>query len=233
MSIQAHFVHEDEGVPLSEEQGVIDEWANRGYTILHLAADSKLVGILCIEDPMRPEAPEVVAKLRGLGVKRVLMLTGDASRTAKAVAEAVGIDEWRAGVLPVDKADIVRGLQAEGHTVLMVGDGINDSPALSAADVGVSMRDGADLAREVADVVLAGNDLSELVFARRLARASLARIRHGFVATVGLNTGYLGLGLTGRAQPSSLALLHNLTTVGVSLNSMRPMLEASAPDRQE
>ena len=229
----SHFVHDDENVPISQEQGVVDECAGRGYSILHLAVDGRLVGLLCVEDPLRPEAPVVVSKLRALGVKRVLMLTGDASKTAEAVAEATGIDEWRAGVLPVDKAEIVRELQSQGHTVLMVGDGINDSPALSAADVGVSMRDGADLAREVADVVLAGNDLSELVFARRLALASLVRIKHGFGAIIGLNTGYLGLGLTGRAQPSSLALLHNLTTVGVSLNSMRPMLEASTPDRQE
>lgn len=220
----AHFVHEDEQVPVGEHGPLIEEWARKGYSILHLAIDEKLVGILCVEDPLRPEAPHVVQALRDMGVKHILMLTGDAAPTAEAIATASGIDEWRARVLPVNKADVVRELQAQGHTVLMVGDGINDSPALSAADVGVSLRDGADLAREVADVVLAGNDLYELVLARQLAIQALGRINRNFQAIIGLNTGYLALGLAGRVQPSGLALLHNLTTVGVALNAMRPML---------
>ncbi len=222
----AHFVHEDEQVPAGEHQALISEWAHKGYSILHLAMDQQLVGILCIEDPLRSETPQVVMALRSLGVKRILMLTGDATSTAEAVAEASGIEEWQAGVLPVDKADVIRRLQAEGHSVIMVGDGINDSPALSAADVGVSLRYGADLAREVADVVLAGNNLNELVFARHLAQTALHRVHRNFQTIIGLNTGYLGLGLAGRLQPSALALLHNLTTVGVALNAMRPMLAA-------
>lgn len=220
----AHFVHDDEGVPRGEHSEVIAEWAQRGHSILHLAIDEKLAGILCVADPLRRETPEVVRGLRALGVSRILMLTGDGPTTAEAVANASGIDEWRARVLPVEKSDIVRELQAQGHRVLMVGDGINDSPALSAADVGVSLRDGADLAREVADVVLAGNDLRELLFARELARRALGRVSANYRSIVGLNTVYLGFGLTGRLQPSMLALLHNLTTVGVALNAMRPML---------
>lgn len=229
----AHFIHEDEHIPSTDHQAVIDEWAHKGYSILHLAVDEQLVGILCIEDPLRPETPQVVSDLRALGIKRVIMLTGDAASTAEAVAEASGIEEWRAQVLPVDKADVIRELQAGGHQVIMVGDGINDSPALSAADVGVSLRDGADLAREVADVVLAGNDLGELVFARQLAQTALGRVNRNFQAIIGLNTGYLGLGLAGRLQPSALALLHNLTTVGVALNAMRPMLVSPSTDPEE
>ncbi|NHZ48701.1 HAD-IC family P-type ATPase, partial [Nitratidesulfovibrio liaohensis] len=150
--------------------------------------------------------------------------------TAAAVANAVGVDEWRAQVLPADKADIVRQLQAEGGKVVMVGDGINDSPALSAADVGVSLRDGADLAREVADVVLSGNDLAELLVARQLAKATLRRIHLNFGSIMGLNSAFMALGLVGRAQPGMLALLHNLTTVGVALNAMRPMLGNGAAE---
>jgi len=146
---------------------------------------------------------------------------------------AMGRDEAVAHFLALGetyKAEIVRELQSQGHQVLMVGDGINDSPALSAADVGVSLRDGADLAREVADVVLAGNDLAQLVFARQLAQAALGRIGRNFGAIVGFNTGYLGLGLSGRLQPSALALLHNVTTIGVALNAMRPMTDTVNPD---
>lgn len=225
-----HFVHEDEGVPLDEFLPVINEWAAKGYSILHLAIGGKLAGILCIEDPLRTEAAAVVRGLREQGVKRVIMLTGDGPVTAAAVANAVGVDEWRAQVLPADKADIVRQLQAEGGKVVMVGDGINDSPALSAADVGVSLRDGADLAREVADVVLSGNDLAELLVARHLAKATLRRIHVNFGSIMGLNSAFMALGLVGRAQPGMLALLHNLTTVGVALNAMRPMLGNGAAE---
>ncbi|MBZ2172428.1 heavy metal translocating P-type ATPase [Nitratidesulfovibrio sp. SRB-5] len=225
-----HFVHEDEGVPLDEFLPVINEWAAKGYSILHLAIGGKLAGILCIEDPLRTEAAGVVRGLREQGVKRIIMLTGDGPVTAAAVANAVGVDEWRAQVLPADKADIVRQLQAEGGKVVMVGDGINDSPALSAADVGVSLRDGADLAREVADVVLSGNDLAELLVARQLAKATLRRIHVNFGSIMGLNSAFMALGLVGRAQPGMLALLHNLTTVGVALNAMRPMLGNGAAE---
>ena len=225
-----HFVHEDEGVPLDEFLPVINQWAAKGYSILHLAIGGKLAGILCIEDPLRSEAADVVRGLREQGVKRIIMLTGDGPVTAAAVASAVGVDEWRAQVLPADKADIVRQLQSEGGKVVMVGDGINDSPALSAADVGVSLRDGADLAREVADVVLSGNDLAELLVARRLAKATLRRIHVNFSSIMGLNSAFMALGLVGRAQPGMLALLHNLTTVGVALNAMRPMLGNGAAE---
>ncbi|MBS3956800.1 MAG: heavy metal translocating P-type ATPase [Clostridiales bacterium] len=228
-----HFVHEDEGIALDERKHEeVERWARQGYSLLHLAVDGELVGALCIEDPMREEAAEVVRGLREQGIERVIMLTGDTPATAATIAAAAGIEEWRAQVMPMDKADIVRELQAEGHIVLMVGDGVNDSPALSAADVGVAMRDGADLAREVSDVVLLGDELSELLVARQIAQTTLRRIRQNFGSSVALNTGYLGLGLVGRVQPSTIALLHNLTTVGVALNAMRPMLPPS-PARGE
>ena len=155
---------------------------------------------------------------------RVIMLTGDDERTAGAVAARLGIAEYRAQVLPADKAGAIRALQAEGRTVIMLGDGINDSPALSAADVGVSLRDGADLAREVADVVLADGRLSDLLVARELGRAALRRIHTNFAWIMTLNTLFLAGGLIGLVPPGLSAVLHNVTTVGVTLNAMRPML---------
>ena len=161
------------------------------------------------------------------------MLTGDDERTAAAVAERLGISEYRSQVLPTDKAAVIRSLQAEGHTVAMLGDGINDSPALSAADVGVTLSDGADLAREVADVVLTECRLDGLVTAVDLSKAAMRRIRTDFGLIMTLNTVFLASGLVGFLQPGPSALLHNLTTVGVSLNAMRPMLKAGAEPQLE
>ena len=177
-----------------------------------------------MEDPLRPESTALVEKLRGMGVKHVLMLTGDDVRTASAVAGRLGITEFRAQVLPEDKARVVQELRSEGRVVLMIGDGINDSPALSSADVGVTLRDGSDLAREVADVVLMGGSLRELVTALELGRGAMKRIHFNFLTTMVLNTAFLFGGLSGLLQPGASAVLHNLTTLGVSLNAMRPAL---------
>lgn len=227
-----HYIEHDEGVDVSPMETDIARQANLGRSLLYLAEDGKLAGILAIEDPLRPEAARVVETLRGMGFKRVLMLTGDDERTARAIAQRAGITEFRAQVLPTDKARVVQELTANGCKVLMVGDGINDAPALSASHVGVAMIDGTDLAREVANVLLTRPDLGGLIDARRLARSTLRRIHVNFTATMTLNSLFLAGGLFMFLQPGVSALLHNLTTLGVSLNAMRPHLrntEAAAP----
>ena len=156
-----------------------------------MAKGGKLIGILGIVDPLRPEAKDVITALRARGVKRIVMLTGDDERTAKNVCEQLGITEYRAQVLPTDKAKHVAELKAEGCRVLMLGDGVNDSPALSSADVGVTLKEGSDIAQEVADVVLTRNSLSDLPFAVDLARATMKRIKTNFTVSVGLNTGFM------------------------------------------
>ena len=218
-----HYVHHDEKVAVDSMSTVINDLTQRGRSLLYLAIDGQLAGIIGIEDPLRKESAEVITRLRARDI-RVVMLTGDDERTASAVAGRLGITDYRAQVLPTDKAAIVRDLQADGRTVLMVGDGINDSPALSAANAGVALRDGADLAREVADVVLMDCNLHHLVTALELGRGALRRIRSNFGITMALNTFFLTAGLSGILQPGPSALLHNLTTLGVSLNAMRPVL---------
>lgn len=219
-----HYVHHDENVPVDCLHDEVERLTRQGHSVLYLAMDNRLIGVIGIEDPLRAESAAVVRKLRERGIRRIVMLTGDDERTAAAVAAKLGIDEYQAQVLPTDKAEVIQKLQAEGHTVLMVGDGINDSPALSAADVGVTLRDGVDLAREVADVVLTECSLGRILTAMELGESALRRIHVNFGATIGLNTLFLGGGLIGGLRPGGSAILHNLTTVGVSLNAMRPML---------
>ncbi len=219
-----HYLSQDEGVDVSSMDAEVEELSREGYSLLYLALDGRLAGLIAMEDPLRPESAALVEKLRGMGVKHVLMLTGDDVRTASAVAGRLGITEFRAQVLPEDKARVVQELRSEGRVVLMIGDGINDSPALSSADVGVTLRDGSDLAREVADVVLMGGSLRELVTALELGRGAMKRIHFNFLTTMVLNTAFLFGGLSGLLQPGASAVLHNLTTLGVSLNAMRPAL---------
>ena len=206
---------------MEEHMGAL---SREGYSLLYLAVDGKAAGIIAMEDPLRPESPELIRRLRDMGIGHVLMLTGDDGRTASAVAARLGITEFRAQVLPEDKARVVQELKASGRTVLMIGDVINDSPALAAADLRVTMRDGADLAREVADVVLMGGSLWELVTALQLGRGAMNRIHINFAATMALNSAFLLGGLFGLLRPGVSAVLHNLTTLGVSLNAMRPAL---------
>lgn len=217
-----HFIEDDEGIDCTEAKVHVDRLASEGKTVLYVALDGRLIGLLGIEDPIRPEAQQVIQALKGRG-KRVIMLTGDDERTARAVAQKLDIDAYRAQVLPADKADVVMRLKDQGAKVLMVGDGINDSPALSAADVGVTLRDGTDIAQEVADVVLAPS-LDNLLTALDLGEATLKRIRSNMYWSVGLNTGFLAGGLTGLITPAVSALMHNSTTIGVCLNAMRPQL---------
>lgn len=216
-----HFVQEDENVEVTHAAQARERLAGEGLSILYLAVGGRLVGLLGIEDPVRQEAVETIEALRSHGIKRIVMLTGDDQKTAEAVAARLGITEYRAGILPHEKAETIHALKASGAKVLMIGDGVNDSPALSAADVGVTLADGADIAREVADVVLAGNDLRRLLNALQLGRAAMRRIRQNFAASVGLNSVFLAGGLTGTITPALGALMHNGTTIGVCLNAMR------------
>lgn len=228
-----HYIEHDEGVDLSALREEISRQAGLGRSLLYMAEDGKPAGMLAIEDPLRPEAAGVIQALRGLGFGRILMLTGDDERTARAVARRVGITEFRAQVLPTDKAQVVRELADEGCKVLMVGDGINDAPALSAAHVGVAMIDGTDLAREVANVLLTRPNLDGLIDARLLGTRTLRRIHANFAATLALNSAFLLGGLFMLLSPGLSALLHNLTTLGVSLNAMRPHLPARAAAPEE
>ena len=216
----AHFIFEDEGciVP-AEEQDKFDALPAE-YSQLYLAIDGVLCAVLCISDPLREEAREVLSALRALGVARSVMLTGDNPRTAAAAAKEVGVDEVQAGVLPADKAAYVSALRRQGHTVLMVGDGINDSPALSEADAGIAISDGAAIAREIADITIAADSLWELVHLRRLAMALMARIHANYRFVIGFNGALIGLGAAGVLSPAVSAMLHNLSTLTVSLHSM-------------
>ena len=227
-----HYIEHDEGVDLSPLAEAIGQQTELGRSLLFMSEDGQAAGLVSIEDPLRPEAARVVEATRGLGMRRVLMLTGDDERTARAVAAQVGITEFRAQVLPTDKARIVQELAAEGCKVLMVGDGINDAPALSAAHVGVAMSDGTDLAREVANVLLTHPSLEGLISARLLGNHTLRRIHGNFVATMTLNSLFLMGGLFMVLGPGVSALLHNLTTLGVALNAMRPHLPKSLPGEE-
>ena len=216
----AHFIFEDEKVTIPEgEQEKFDALPPE-FSQLYLAIDGVLSAVLCISDPVREEAKDVLSALRGLGVKNAVMLTGDSPRTATAIAKELGVDDFRAGVLPADKGDYVSALRREGHTVLMVGDGINDSPALSEADAGIAISDGAAIAREIADITIAADSLWELVRLRQLAMALMRRIQNNYRFVIGFNGALIGLGVAGILPPATSAMLHNLSTLGVSLHSM-------------
>lgn len=216
----AHFIFEDEGCVIPEgEQDRFDALPPE-YSHLYLAVGGQLAAVICISDPLREEAKEVLSALRALGIASTVMLTGDSYRTAAAIAAQVGVDDFRAGVLPADKAEYVARLRREGHTVLMVGDGINDSPALSEADAGIAISDGAAIAREIADITIAADSLWELVELRRIAMALMARIHSNYRFVIGFNGTLIALGVAGVLPPATSATLHNLSTLGVSLRSM-------------
>ena len=216
----AHFVFEDEGCVIPEGEQERFDALPPEYSHLYLAVGGQLAAVICISDPLREEAKEVLSTLRALGVTSTVMLTGDSYRTAAAIAAQVGVDDFRAGVLPADKAEYVARLRREGHTVLMVGDGINDSPALSEADAGIAISDGAAIAREIADITIAADSLWELVELRRIAMALMARIHSNYRFVIGFNGTLIALGVAGVLPPATSATLHNLSTLGVSLRSM-------------
>ena len=216
----AHFVFEDERCVIPEGEQERFDALPPEYSHLYLAVGGQLAAVICISDPLREEAKEVLSALRALGITSTVMLTGDSYRTAAAIAAQVGVDDFRAGVLPADKAEYVARLRREGHTVLMVGDGINDSPALSEADAGIAISDGAAIAREIADITIAADSLWELVELRRIAMALMARIHSNYRFVIGFNGTLIALGVAGVLPPATSATLHNLSTLGVSLRSM-------------
>ena len=216
----AHFVFEDEGCVIPEGEQERFDALPPEYSHLYLAVGGQLAAVICISDPLREEAKEVLSALRALGITSTVMLTGDSYRTAAAIAAQVGVDDFHAGVLPADKAEYVARLRREGHTVLMVGDGINDSPALSEADAGIAISDGAAIAREIADITIAADSLWELVELRRIAMALMARIHSNYRFVIGFNGTLIALGVAGVLPPATSATLHNLSTLGVSLRSM-------------
>ncbi len=221
-----HYICEDENIDVSPLESEATRLVDAGYSLLYLAKGGFIAGIIAIRDTVRPEAKAVIEKLKNSGISRVVMLTGDDERAAKNMANHLGITEFHAGILPVDKARIVEQLQADGAKVIMVGDGVNDAPALSMANVGVSLRDGTDLAKEVADVVLLESNLHSLLVARQLGQKVVQRIKGNFTANMSLNSAFLLLSLFGIITPTLSAILHNVTTVGVTLNATRPHLPA-------
>ena len=227
----AHFVFEDEGCIIPEGEQERFDALPPEYSHLYLAVGRQLAAVICISDPLREEAKEVLSALRTLGIASTVMLTGDSYRTAAAIAAQVGVDDFRAGVLPADKAEYVARLRREGHTVLMVGDGINDSPALSEADTGIAISDGAAIAREIADITIAADNLWELVELRRIAMALMARIHSNYRFVIGFNGTLIALGVAGVLPPATSATLHNLSTLGVSLRSMSalPLSKKNTP----
>jgi heavy metal translocating P-type ATPase len=223
----AHFVFEDEYCAIPEgEQERYDSLPDQ-YSHLYLAIGGVLSAVVCISDPLRPEAGDVIRQLRGLGIRRAVMLTGDSERTAAAIAAQVGVDEYHAEILPADKAGFVAAERAKGHTVIMIGDGINDSPALSKANVGIAISDGAAIAREIADITIAADDLHELVSLRRISGKLTGRIRSNYRFVMGFNGTLIALGALGILPPAASAMLHNLSTLGVSLRSMTNLLKSS------
>lgn len=216
----AHFVFEDEGCQIPEGEQERFDVLPAEYSHLFLAVGGQLAAVLCISDPLREEAASVLAALREMGISKTVMLTGDSRRTAAVIAEQLNVDEFRAEVLPADKAEFVAQLRKQGHTVMMVGDGINDSPALSEADAGIAISDGAALAREIADITIAADSLWELVELRRIAMELMHRIHSNYRFVIGFNGTLIALGVAGVLPPASSAMLHNLSTLGVSLRSM-------------
>ena len=216
----AHFIFEDEKCVIHEDEQARFDALSPAFSHLYLAINGVLSAVICISDPLREEARDVLSAIRDLGIKNAVMLTGDSPRTAAAIAEQLGVDDFRAGVLPADKADYVAALRREGHTVLMVGDGINDSPALSEADAGIAISDGAAIAREIADITIAADSLWELVRLRQLAMALMRRIQNNYRFVIGFNGALIALGVAGILPPATSAMLHNLSTLGVSLHSM-------------
>lgn len=220
----AHFVFEDEGctIPLGMEEKF--EQLPEQYSHLYLAMEGMLAAVICIEDPLREEAAEVISALKNAGISKVVMMTGDSERTARSIAEKVGVDEYYSEVLPEDKARFIEREKKAGRKVIMIGDGINDSPALSAADVGIAVSDGAQIAREIADITIEAENLFEVVILKNISSKMMQRIHENYVKIVAINSGLIVLGVGGILKPASSALLHNMSTLGISLKSMKNLL---------
>lgn len=220
-----HFVFEDEKCVVPAGKELLFESLPLYYSHLYLAIEGKLSAVICIEDPLRDEAAAVVTSLKKAGISKVVMMTGDSERTASVIAKKVGVDEYYAEVLPEDKAAFVEKEKAKGRKVIMIGDGINDSPALSAANVGIAISDGAEIAREIADITVGSDDLYQIVTLKYISNALMKRIRSNYRKIVGFNSGLIALGVAGVLPPTTTALLHNGSTILISVNSMKNLLE--------
>ena len=220
-----HFVFEDEKCVVPAGKELLFESLPLYYSHLYLAIEGKLSAVICIEDPLRDEAAAVVNSLKKAGISKVVMMTGDSERTASVIAKKVGVDEYYAEVLPEDKAAFVEKEKAKGRKVIMIGDGINDSPALSAANVGIAISDGAEIAREIADITVGSDDLYQIVTLKYISNALMKRIRSNYRKIVGFNSGLIALGVAGVLPPTTTALLHNGSTILISVNSMKNLLE--------
>lgn len=221
-----HFIFDDEKCVIPKGEEALYESRPEEYSHIYMALDGKLVAIICIQDPLRPEAPAVLRELRKAGFKQLVMMTGDSERTAAAVAAKIGVDKFYAEVLPEDKARFVKEAKASGHRVAMVGDGINDSPALSEADAGVAIAEGADIAREIADITISAHDLRQLVVLKQISTLLMKRVNFNYDFVVSFNAGLIGLGVMGILPPATTALLHNGSTIAISLHSMTDLMEA-------
>jgi heavy metal translocating P-type ATPase len=220
-----HFVFEDEKCSVREPWIRQFETLPEECSLLYLAIEHELAAVVCIEDPLRKEAADVVRALKATGLEKVVMMTGDSEKTAASVARRVGVDAYYSEVLPEDKAKFVEQERASGRTVIMIGDGINDSPALSAANVGIAIRDGAQIAQEIADITISAENLWEIVMLRRLSEALMRRIQKNYRSIVGINATLILLGVTGILQPTTSALLHNMSTLTISLTNMKNLLD--------
>lgn len=220
-----HFVFEDEKCVVPAGKEPLFESLPLYYSHLYLAIEGKLSAVICIEDPLRDEASAVVISLKKAGISKVVMMTGDSERTASVIAKKVGVDEYYAEVLPEDKAAFVEREKAKGRKVIMIGDGINDSPALSAANVGIAISDGAEIAREIADITVGSDDLYQIVTLKYISNALMKRIKSNYRKIVGFNSGLIALGVAGVLPPTTTALLHNGSTILISVNSMKNLLE--------
>lgn len=220
-----HFVFEDEKCVVPAGKEPLFESLPLYYSHLYLAIEGKLSAVICIEDPLRDEAAAVVTSLKKAGISKVVMMTGDSERTASVIAKKVGVDEYYAEVLPEDKAAFVEKEKDKGRKVIMIGDGINDSPALSAANVGIAISDGAEIAREIADITVGSDDLYQIVTLKYISNALMKRIKSNYRKIVGFNSGLIALGVAGVLPPTTTALLHNGSTILISVNSMKNLLE--------
>ncbi len=219
-----HFIFEDEKCTVDDSARAEFENLPEGYSHLYMAIDGKLVAVICIEDPLREEAADAIKQLKEAGITKVVMMTGDSERTAAVIAKRVGVDEYYSEVLPEDKANFIQKEREIGAKTIMVGDGINDSPALSAANVGIAISDGAELAREIADITIGADNLYELVTLKKLSNRLMKRIDSNYRSIVGINAGLIGAGVLGFIPPTTSAMFHNASTLGITLNSMKNLL---------
>ena len=219
-----HFIFEDEKCTVDDSARAEFENLPEGYSHLYMAIDGKLVAVICVEDPLREEAADAIKQLKEAGITKVVMMTGDSERTAAVIAKRVGVDEYYSEVLPEDKANFIQKERENGAKTIMVGDGINDSPALSAANVGIAISDGAELAREIADITIGADNLYELVTLKKLSNRLMKRIDSNYRSIVGINAGLIGAGVLGFIPPTTSAMFHNASTLGITLNSMKNLL---------